>query len=94
MDISKAIDKFQSTHPRGVRLICSWQSGQGTTGFNPRTHAGCDRKPQLYILPPEVFQSTHPRGVRLLLEVKDYGTQTFQSTHPRGVRPASIPYLT
>ena len=35
------MEKFQSTHPRGVRLL--WQlKGRAEACFNPRTHAGCD----------------------------------------------------
>ena len=36
------VKKFQSTHPRGVRLIFDVEM-QPICGFNPRTHAGCDR---------------------------------------------------
>ncbi len=34
------------------------------TGFNPRTHAGCDVKCLRWCKMVLVFQSTHPRGVR------------------------------
>jgi len=55
---------FQSTHPRGVRLVFTFILLTGSTRFNPRTRAGCDgfdiwRHSEL-----QMFQSTHPRGVR------------------------------
>ena len=34
--------KFQSTHPRGVRLNIFVYNGITMNGFNPRTHEGCD----------------------------------------------------
>ena len=59
-DITKL--KFQSTHPRGVRL----RINPGRTrniNFNPRTHVGCDFN-TLTFFDGKIFQSTHPRGVR------------------------------
>ena len=56
---------FQSTHPRGVRLL----RGKTTSPkrcFNPRTHAGCDAPRQENGASDSMFQSTHPRGVRPL----------------------------
>ena len=53
---------FQSTHPRRVRLV-DVANLRGTTGFNPRTHVGCDWG-NLYVQGVEQFQSTHPRRVR------------------------------
>ena len=32
---------FQSTHPHGVRRLFSSHAA-GDSGFNPRTHTGCD----------------------------------------------------
>ena len=55
--------------------------------FNPRTHVGCDAKPQRKFLEILKFQSTHPRGVRQRCEITAGDTGEFQSTHPRGVRP-------
>ena len=40
-DIVVKTMQFQSTHPRGVRPICSGV-GKGSVSFNPRTHVGCD----------------------------------------------------
>ena len=38
---SRATDKFQSTHPCGVRRDQEKNKG-GKKYFNPRTHVGCD----------------------------------------------------
>ena len=35
-------NRFQSTHPRGVRRLPCCCPGQGHPGFNPRTRVGCD----------------------------------------------------
>ena len=36
----------------------------GKSGFNPRTHVGCDHQSHVLTYYLGVFQSTHPRGVR------------------------------
>jgi len=76
---------FQSTHPRGVRLLSSMPlaSSQIFQSTHPR---GVRRRRQQGRPSPLGFQSTHPRGVRPLyfLMMRDFGA--FQSTHPRGVR--------
>ncbi len=56
--------EFQSTHPRGVRLL-STSYRPRCRSFNPRTHVGCDRKAESLSYDRQLFQSTHPRGVRL-----------------------------
>ena len=38
------IQGFQSTHPRGVRLVDAYKNADWF-GFNPRTHEGCDYRP-------------------------------------------------
>ena len=54
---------FQSTHPHGVRLKASRGRIRVSTGFNPRTHTGCDiEEGDIFI--QGLFQSTHPHGVR------------------------------
>ena len=55
--------KFQSTHPRGVRLGAIFQ-GWSDPNFNPRTHVGCDGQLMKGFASTGEFQSTHPRGVR------------------------------
>ena len=55
--------RFQSTHPRGVRLHPD-SPPLGQMGFNPRTRVGCDRASEGRIPISMRFQSTHPRGVR------------------------------
>ncbi len=57
-----------------------------TSGFNPRTHTGCDLTLRKADNPDGLFQSTHPHGVRQpTSEGADPPTE-FQSTHPHGVR--------
>ena len=56
--------RFQSTHPRGVRLSGNIEK-QLRPNFNPRTHVGCDSSKQTQVSTQRAFQSTHPRGVRL-----------------------------
>ena len=54
---------FQSTHPCRVRLIGIFLSFK-PSGFNPRTHVGCDSFVSYNELHPTMFQSTHPCRVR------------------------------
>ena len=82
--VYRRLNKFQSTHPRGVR-----HAGARMTAilrdFNPRTHVGCDG----------VLCGTG-LGVKISIHAPTWGaTQCFvpmasvlefQSTHPRGVR--------
>ena len=84
--------KFQSTHPRGVRLrthtfVC--------TGLLVSIHAPT-RGATLNNANPTSrmeFQSTHPRGVRQMIEVGSLLLVKFQSTHPREVRRSRPPTL-
>ena len=46
-------NQFQSTHPRGVRLILRNSHSQ-TCYFNPRTHVGCDVLP-LLLFPERIY---------------------------------------
>ena len=64
----------------------SQASGEGDTGFNPRTHEECDRNSRLFISMSFLFQSTHSRGVRLVSIRIFRRLSPFQSTHSRGVR--------
>ena len=82
--------KFQSTHPRGVRLSffhsVIWDKKFQST--HPRGVRPANRRRQTS---HDMFQSTHPRGVRpKSLEQKSVHDM-FQSTHPRGVRPSGPP---
>ena len=54
---------FQSTHPHGVRHICTLEP-LPPSGFNPRTHTGCDTIKAMRKRKRYRFQSTHPHGVR------------------------------
>jgi len=61
---------FQSTHPRGVRLLLDNLKNVTIASFNPRTRAGCDTLGINTSLNNALFQSTHPRGVRLRAPVE------------------------
>ena len=77
---------FQSTHPRGVRLLNNKEDR--VENMFKSTHPRGVR-PRIIILGVFVaeFQSTHPRGVRQRTGINCAKSQVFQSTHPRGVRP-------
>ena len=79
--------KFQSTHPRGVRLRAACMA---MSHFMVSIHApawGATRASEARMPSVFKFQSTHPRGVRHT-DMYLYGLECrFQSTHPRGVRP-------
>ncbi len=81
--------RFQSTHPRGVRLLqllATKHLGQ----FQSTHPRGVRLIWFLLILFSSRFQSTHPRGVRLHDSTRLFRYMWFQSTHPRGVRPVSV----
>ena len=77
--------RFQSTHPHGVRPRTVSYTPQ-KTGFNPRTHTGCDpRKPSIM---RDVFgfnPRTHTGCDRRKIS-QGWTMELFQSTHPHGVR--------
>ena len=81
---NKHIQKFQSTHPRGVRRVFRCHRFYNWY-FNPRTHVGCDG---LYAhLFGLVFISIHaPTWGATRNGKSNKHNNTFQSTHPRGVR--------
>ena len=84
-------NKFQSTHPQGVRLLLLFPPLRSFTCFNPRTRRGCDHVPrQLHHVLGRV--SIHaPAGGATLVAWADYiPERRFQSTHPQGVRRDSI----
>ena len=77
---------FQSTHPRGVRLVhrpplCMAKEFQSTHPRGVRL-SGMNCSVSFCR-----FQSTHPRGVRRGAVRFFRRKSLFQSTHPRGVRP-------
>ena len=89
VNLSPVLDspRFQSTHPRGVRLTAGAINLTFYRSFNPRTHEGCDTMPPDLTNRIKMFQSTHPRGVRRFgLMQASLTVYWFQSTHPRGVR--------
>ena len=76
---------FQSTHPRGVRLVIA--ISKFTFYVFQSTHPrGVRRSSVPSPLHLRLFQSTHPRGVRHSTTSCWLHVQWFQSTHPRGVR--------
>ena len=80
------VRKFQSTHPRGVRLM---EDPRYARVFDVSIHApawGATIEDLRHAAEPRPFQSTHPRGVRHQLSKRDAQLFLFQSTHPRGVR--------
>ncbi len=79
------VSRFQSTHPRGVRLM---MIGIVTAefNFNPRTHVGCDL---LLLALVQFLGNFNPRthvGCDFLSLRCMPTNPEFQSTHPRGVR--------
>ena len=56
--------KFQSTHPRRVRLTIIFFKNSKIINFNPRTREGCDDRKIIISVGASRFQSTHPRRVR------------------------------
>ena len=79
--------KFQSTHPRRVRLV----DLNGCKAFSlfQSTHPRRVRLVEFWFFGLKtLFQSTHPRRVRLLFCCFQRRlSSVFQSTHPRRVRP-------
>ncbi len=60
---SHAIDKFQSTRPRGARRGTG-PDRRTRAGFNPRARVGRDQLRLPRMICPLWFQSTRPRGAR------------------------------
>ena len=59
--------KFQSTRPRGARLVSSPGSDCIGNGFNPRARVGRDINQNTGYNLKSPFQSTRPRGARQIL---------------------------
>ena len=79
-------ERFQSTHPRGVRLQMKMDM-LSLRCFNPRTHVGCD--PFIIDGLTILFVSIHaPTWGATFKELLGGSSSQFQSTHPRGVRRA------
>ena len=56
---------FQSTRPRGARLVEIQSIKKPKDSFNPRAREGRDRQHFHMMKSPGQFQSTRPRGARL-----------------------------
>ena len=80
---------FQSTHPRGVRLL-ALVSLRPMQRFNPRTRVGCDLA-AAFSSPCRKLVSIHAPawGATHYQRPGKEGQTMFQSTHPRGVRPST-----
>ena len=61
-----ALQMFQSTHPHGVRLRSLIPLPAFRSGFNPRTHTGCDFKNKLFIICYLVSIHAPTRGATLV----------------------------
>ena len=75
---------FQSTHPRGVRLILK-RLLERLPNFNPRTHVGCDARSGEYRRISGISIHAPTWGATKRYQ-NDWSLRIFQSTHPRGVR--------
>ena len=76
---------FQSTHPRRVRPLPS-NLQPHTSGFNPRTHVGCDTQATSIIFSIFCFNPRTHVGCDFDLSPLLLWSKEFQSTHPRRVR--------
>ena len=81
----RTTQKFQSTHPRGVRPVENRQLPR-QKWFQSTHPRGVRRVADQDKVFGYQFQSTHPRGVRRSLCPASVWSRKFQSTHPRGVR--------
>ena len=79
-------DKFQSTHPHGVRLFALLNIKISIMFQSTHPH-GVRQNMLLPNTQKPLFQSTHPHGVRRIILQLIKWPVLFQSTHPHGVRP-------
>ncbi len=80
--------KFQSTHPRGVRLSSN-ENRAARKSFNPRTREGCDDSMVIAGYHSWGFNPRTREGCDYLA-LSYHAVYVFQSTHPRGVRPLAL----
>ena len=59
-----------------------------SSGFNPRTHMGCDHKQKIYFSIDEVSIHAPTWGATPKISFRQRHLYPFQSTHPHGVRRA------
>ena len=76
--------EFQSTHPRGVRLLLNSNKCLSLC-FNPRTHVGCDKN-RVYATDIKDVSIHAPTWGATPCKRRPPVRYWFQSTHPRGVR--------
>ena len=79
---------FQSTRPRGARLVVGFTIKSTQASFNPRARVGRDVSEQELAIVNNWFQSTRPRGARRSFKRFYSSFLVFQSTRPRGARPS------
>ena len=79
------VNKFQSTHPHGVRQLI-WCFKRIKSEFQSTHPHGVRQHGELTDGTNEEFQSTHPHGVRRDTKQVPEVRIEFQSTHPHGVR--------
>ncbi len=79
-------EQFQSTRPRGARLMPLKSSPCNIYRFNPRARVGRDKPADGKPVGSVAFQSTRPRGARRYFQYQSRSDTLFQSTRPRGAR--------
>ena len=89
--ISCILSRFQSTRPRRARRVKE-RSPRTISSFNPRAHAGRDRRRNNRCDGDGAFQSTRPRRARPKVVVNLTVPYLFQSTRPRRARRCSMCY--
>ena len=85
--LNYTVDRFQSTCPRGARLLLL-----PLIDIDIRFQSTCPRGARLRVTGKSfkvIFQSTCPRGARLRVTGKSFKV-IFQSTCPRGARLSSV----
>ncbi|VDB01173.1 Octaprenyl diphosphate synthase / Dimethylallyltransferase / (2E,6E)-farnesyl diphosphate synthase / Geranylgeranyl pyrophosphate synthetase, partial [Olavius algarvensis spirochete endosymbiont] len=80
---------FQSTHPRGVRLVENISSGIDDSSFNPRTREGCDELAPAF--PARSCVSIHAPARGATTPFYLFGFEILVSIHApaRGATPTS-----
>ena len=79
------MDRFQSTHPSGVRLLHT-RRRRPCRDFNPRTPVGCDEYLGLGCSAELISIHAPQWGATPLRQRAGRTLRRFQSTHPSGVR--------
>ena len=80
-------ERFQSTHPRGVRLADFMSGRRNRKYFNPRTHEGCDPLPVAALIPRHYFNPRTHEGcddtvVKDSTAANDFNPRTHEGCDP------------